>query len=185
MADGLTDSIAALLRAARASARTPEAAAQLDDISARLAGPLRVAIAGKVKAGKSTLLNAILAEDLAATDAGECTQIVTWYVHDPQPQVLVHPLNATVQQRGFRRSGALEIDLGDMSAAEVSHLEVRWPTSRLRSLTLVDTPGIASISADVSARTYRALTAEDDSPSSVDAVLYLMRHTHSSDVRFL
>ena len=33
----------------------------------------RVAIAGKVKAGKSTLLNALVGEMLAPTDAGECT----------------------------------------------------------------------------------------------------------------
>ena len=45
----------------------------------RLDEPLRVAIAGKVKAGKSTLLNALVGEELAPTDAGECTRIVTWY----------------------------------------------------------------------------------------------------------
>ena len=32
-------------------------------------GPLRLAIAGKVKAGKSTLLNAILGDELAPSDA--------------------------------------------------------------------------------------------------------------------
>ena len=47
----------------------------------RLEGPLRVAIAGRVKAGKSTLLNALLGEQLAPTDAGECTTIATWYRH--------------------------------------------------------------------------------------------------------
>ena len=47
----------------------------------RLEEPLRVAIAGRVKAGKSTLLNALVGERLAATDAGECTRVVTWYRH--------------------------------------------------------------------------------------------------------
>ena len=47
---------------------------------ARFDEPLRVAIAGKVKAGKSTLLNALVGESIAPTDAGECTRIVTWYV---------------------------------------------------------------------------------------------------------
>ena len=37
----------------------------------RLQGPMRVAIAGRVKAGKSTLLNALVGERLAPTDAGE------------------------------------------------------------------------------------------------------------------
>jgi tRNA U34 5-carboxymethylaminomethyl modifying GTPase MnmE/TrmE len=46
------------------------AARQLRDHSARLREPLRLAIAGMVKAGKSTLLNAIIGEEIAPTDAG-------------------------------------------------------------------------------------------------------------------
>ena len=63
----------------------PDAAgpARLDARRARLDEPLRVAIAGKVKAGKSTLLNALVGEELAPTDAGECTRIVTWYRDGP------------------------------------------------------------------------------------------------------
>ena len=45
----------------------------------RLDEPLRVAVAGRVKAGKSTVINALVGERLAPTDAGECTKIVTWY----------------------------------------------------------------------------------------------------------
>ena len=58
---------------------TPAAGQRLQAVLDRLDEPLRVAIAGKVKAGKSTLLNALVGEELAPTDAGECTRIVTWY----------------------------------------------------------------------------------------------------------
>ena len=73
-----TRSAACSSAAARA---TPGAAgaARLQAVLDRLDEPLRVAIAGKVKAGKSTLLNALVGEELAPTDAGECTRIVTWY----------------------------------------------------------------------------------------------------------
>ena len=75
----------------------------------RLTGPLRVAIAGKIKAGKSTLLNALVGEELAPTDAGECTRIVTWYRRGDQPQVTVHPHARTAGDRllhqGDRRAG--------------------------------------------------------------------------------
>ena len=54
----------------------------------------------------------------------------------------------------------------------------------LKSMILIDTPGIASLSEDTSARATRFLTPEE-SPSSADAVVYLMRHLHASDVRFL
>ena len=57
----------------------------------RLDEPLRLAMAGKVKAGKSTLLNALVGEAIAATDAGECTRVVTWYVDGHAPSVALHP----------------------------------------------------------------------------------------------
>ena len=56
----------------------PEAAGMLQGYARRLAQPLRIAVAGMVKAGKSTLLNAIIGEEIAPTDTGECTSIVTW-----------------------------------------------------------------------------------------------------------
>ncbi len=67
----------------------PSIAAGLDRLAARLDEPLIVAIAGKVKAGKSTLLNSLVGEQLAPTDAGECTQIVTWYRNGPRATITV------------------------------------------------------------------------------------------------
>src|SRR5262249_62095843 len=87
MDDDLVSSVEELLAAATASARTPDVADRLREISARLRGPLRVAIAGKVKAGKSTLLNALLREGLAAGGARGCTRLGTWYSRAPQPPV--------------------------------------------------------------------------------------------------
>jgi hypothetical protein len=184
--DPLTRSVAHLLAAATAQATSPEAHAQLQELSARLTGPLRIAIAGKIKAGKSTLLNALVGEELAPTDAGECTRIVTWYRQGDQPTVWLHPRSGRPQNAYFtRETGALEVDLAGHEPDDVDHLEVAWPSSRLAAMTLIDTPGIASISTDLSARTLRVLTPEDDRPPVVDAVLYLLRHTHPSDVRFL
>src|SRR5690606_15825912 len=68
-----------LTQATQVYQETPAAAERLNAVLSRLDEPLRVAIAGKVKAGKSTLLNALVGEELAPTDAGECTKIVTWY----------------------------------------------------------------------------------------------------------
>ena len=49
------------------------------EVKNRLGEPLRVAVAGRVKAGKSTLVNALLGRRVAATDVGECTKVVAWY----------------------------------------------------------------------------------------------------------
>jgi hypothetical protein len=147
---------------------------------------MRLAIVGKVKAGKSTLLNGIIGEELAPTDAGECTRIITWYQHSDRPYAVLHPHDGQASERTYsRHTGALHVDLGDFDAGAVDHLEIGWPTSRLKSLVLIDTPGIASISEDVSMRTHNALTAESGHAPIADAVLYLLRHAHASDVRFL
>ena len=182
----VTALVEALLSEAVSSATTETAERRLQEAQSRFSGPLRLAIAGKVKAGKSTLLNALIGEELAATDAGECTRIVTWYRDGSPPRVLVHPLTGAVQETGFRRqSGALDIDLGPQTAASVDHVEVQWPTLRLSELTLIDTPGLQSLSTEVSARTRDALEDGDGGPPVADAVLYLLRHAHAEDVRFL
>jgi len=159
----------------------------LRDAVDRLDAPLRVAIAGRVKAGKSTLLNALVGEELAPTDAGECTRIVTWYRDGHTYQVLMEPTDGgPAVQVPFRRdNGALEVDLGDRPAAQVARLLVDWPSQRLRNLTLIDTPGIASINTEVSERAVRFLAPGDERPTQADAVLYLLRHVHREDVRFL
>lgn len=144
----------------------------------RLDEPLRVAIAGKLKAGKSTLLNALIGEGLAPTDAGECTRLVTWYADGPAYAVTSYLRNGAAEARPFvRRDGAVRIGLG-RPAGEVDRLEVRVPSARLRRHTLIDTPGIESLSTEVSART----NAVHD---RADAVIYLLRHLHGGDVRFL
>lgn len=157
----------------------------LDDLARRLDEPLRLAIAGIVKAGKSTLLNALLGERIAPTDAGECTRIVTWYRWSDTPSVTAHLAAGPIRRLPVRRSkGQLVMDLGDLPADEVDHIEVGWPSAVLRTMTLIDTPGIASLSHDVSARSAAFLTP-DDSSSAADAIIYLMRHLHPSDLGFL
>jgi hypothetical protein len=164
---------------------SPQAVGWLQYNLNRFEEPLRVAIAGKVKAGKSTLLNALVGEEIAPTDAGECTRIVTWYLDAQIPKVTMFPRDTPPRQLTISRaSGALKFDLQGTRVEDVDKLEVQWPSQSLRTHTLIDTPGIASLSSDTSARAGAFLTP-DDSPSQADAVIYLMRHLHATDVRFL
>jgi dynamin family protein len=181
-ADAVTEILAAV---APELAGTPfEARAQ--SIRARLEGPLQVAIAGRVKAGKSTLLNALVGERLAPTDAGECTKVVTWYRRGQAYQVTARLAGGGERPLEFDRGGGeLEISLGDLSVAEVTAIDVAWPASTLDQLTLIDTPGLASINDDNSRRTREFLEHDADHAADADAVIYLMRHLHRSDVAFL
>ncbi len=185
MTDPLTEAVRSLATTAARCALNEPARERIEQATARLSQPLRLAIAGRVKAGKSTLLNALVGEELAPTDAGECTKLVTWYIGADAARVFAVRPDGRREQRPFsRRTGALEVELG-APVDEFDHLEVNWPSSRLRDVTLIDTPGIASLSTEVSARTSALLAADEERPPEVDAVLYLFRHTHASDVRFL
>jgi hypothetical protein len=162
---------------------TPHAA-RLAAARDRLDQPLRVAVAGRVKAGKSTLLNALVGERLAPTDAGECTRVVTWYQDGHTYQVRAQVGREQRQLRFAREDDRLDIDLGGLRADDVSELVVTWPAQALRSVTLVDTPGIGSLTESAARRTWDLLVP-DEEETPADAVVYLMRHLHAGDVEFL
>lgn len=163
----------------------PALDARVADARARLDGPVRVAIAGRIKAGKSTLLNALVGERLAPTDAGECTRIVSWYRQGLGYGVTAELLDGTQRELRFQRNGALLIELGDLTPEGLHRLVVDWPSDRLATTTLIDTPGLASLDRTVSERTREALAADGHGAPDADAVVYLMRHLHRVDAEFL
>ena len=83
-----------------------------------------------------------------------------------------------------REDGKLVLSLDGIPPEEVRFIDVGWPSSGLQSVILIDTPGIASLSQETSARSTTFLTPEE-SPSSADAIVYLLRHLHASDLKFL
>jgi predicted GTPase len=183
----LIDEVRALVAVAEEALAGTDAAAPLAALRARLDEPVRVAFAGRVKAGKSTLLNALVGEELAATDAGECTKVVTWYRNSHTSRVTLHGRDGrTVPARFGRDDGALEVDLGSFSAADLDRVEVEWPSRQLADMTLIDTPGLGSAQQDVSLSTQRFLAIGDEAGATeADAVVYLLRHLHQTDLSFL
>ena len=184
-ARGVVENAQRLYASGPSDPATDWARSVLHDARARLDEPLRVALAGTLKAGKSTLLNALVGERIAATDAGECTHLVTWYRDAASPAVLREDVDGRRGPVPFHRDGdGLNIDLRSVDPARVGRLLVDWPSRGLAQTTLVDTPGLDSIRETNSRRTL-AFVTPDDRPSGADAVVYLMRHAHRSDVGFL
>lgn len=169
----------------------PDVHNELDRIGRRLNQPIRIALAGTLKAGKSTLVNALVGEDIAPTDATEATRIVTWFRHGPTPKV-------TANHRGGRRSNVpiargandqsnyrgLTFSFTGLNPEDVVDLDVEWPAAELVDTTIIDTPGTSSLSRDVSLRTHRLLVPEDGVPR-VDAVVFLLRTLNAADIALL
>ncbi len=126
-----------------------------------------------------------MGQDIAPTDATECTRVVTWYRNGRSPSVTAHVDDGrAVGIPVTRIDGRLGFDFGRLTADRVDRLDVEWPARALQSTTIVDTPGTASLSTELSASTIRLLTP-DDGQSGVDAVVYLLRSLTATDTTML
>src|SRR5262245_51889913 len=162
----------------------PDVHSELERIGYRLNQPIRIALAGTLKAGKSTLVNALVGENIAPTDATEATRIVTWFRHGPTPKVTANNRGGRRSNVPIARNGGLTFDFASLDANEVLDLDVEWPAQELAEVTVIDTPGTSSLSSDVSARTVRLLVPEDGVPR-VDAVVFLLRTLNAADIALL
>jgi hypothetical protein len=138
--------------------------AQVHDVRRRLDGPLRVAIAGRLKAGKSTLVNALIGRRVAPTDVGECTRIVTQLRYGTSDRVDVVRRNGTRASLPLDESGMIPQRLG-VPRSEVSYVDVTLTSDNLRDLTVVDTPGLSSTNAPVSDQVKRFLFSDSAGPA--------------------
>ncbi|MCU1546738.1 MAG: GTP-binding protein [Homoserinimonas sp.] len=186
MSASTSTDVARLLREAiDVYADDPIACNALKGYARRLEEPPRVTVAGMVKAGKSTLINAMIGEEVAPTGTTECTQIVTWYRYRATPQVTMFLANGESHSLPVNSvRGRLLCDIGDTHPQSVDRLVVDWPAQKLREMTLIDTPGIASPSGRVSARSTDFLVAQSRA-SETDAMVYVMRRLHEADLQFL
>lgn len=139
---------------------------ELLEVFGELDRPLRVAVTGRVNAGKSTLVNALLRQRIAPTDVSECTRYASRFMFGVPERVELVMSDGSRRAVGLRPDGRLPASLRDgrghdsearptsdsspdidpdaVDRHDVDHLEVFLSNDALRRLTLVDTPGLAS-----------------------------------------
>ncbi len=155
---------------------------------ASLSQPMRVAIVGKIKTGKSTMMNALLGEEMVATGTQELTFNINWLRHGETPMLVVHFNDGSPPER--RSLDELE-DLTRRSEdrrqylLNIRFIEVFHPNEVLKTFHLIDTPGLESFFVDDSRNTLSFLGLEHQ-PSSkeppatspfADAILYLFNQS--------
>src|SRR5262245_46166312 len=103
-------------------------------LEARLARPLRVAIAGEFNSGKSSLANLLLRSESLPTAVVASTRIPTLLYHAAVPEIWA-----------IRLAGQRERLRGSQHPSERSilRLEVGLPSPRLNKMHIIDLPGLA------------------------------------------
>lgn len=159
----------------------------------RMKQPMRVAIVGLIKAGKSTAMNALLGEDVVATGTIETTFNVNWLCFGKEKSLEVHfKDNRAPQSRRFEELNILtrRSEVQEQLSLSIKYIKVYFPNEILHTLQLIDTPGLESVHGQDSQNTLdfikahgRELTAVTQvEAKQADAVLYLFSQSISASV---
>ena len=141
-----------------------------DEVRRSLDDTIRLAVVGRVKAGKSTLVNALVGRVVAPTSAVECTRITTHYAFGG-------PERGEVVLRDGRRvpfdlvAGALPERL-PVPIEHIAHAVVHLQSEVLRDMTLIDTPGLATTTAGHEDATRRTVLGHEG-VRAADALVYV------------
>lgn len=158
---------------------------QLTELRGRLEEPLRVAIVGQRKAGKSTFMNALMKADIVYTGAQETTFTVCWFRYGKKPALTIRFRNGEEQEADFEdmekwsvRSYAAD----NPRIEDVEYLIVYYPSEVLKQIEFIDTPGLNSVYGTDSQNTsdFLSLRGEQDTlkeAGKADAVIFAFQGT--------
>ncbi len=174
-----------LLDRAAADARDRSFRYDLRVMQRRLTDPLLIAIAGAVSAGKSTLVNALLGAPVAPVAAGEMSRHATWYQYGTDDGLVrVHTRDgdeAPPLRLGPERTFPEDLGVPD---ADILRVSVTMDVPVLRGLTVVDTPGGNTTTAELESRA-RAVLFGTDSPPAAQALVYVMPYVDRTGQQLL
>ena len=127
---------------------TAELAVQVErlNITATLEGRFSVAVVGQMRAGKSTLLNALMGHDLAPTGVNETTATINWFRHGVGDQTQQFRVN-------WRDGSTTDLPIGEVNAwlgrgdaaRRTKWLDFFAESEFLAGANLIDTPGTRSV----------------------------------------
>ena len=163
--------------------REPHLNDQLARLIRALHEPLRVAFAGRVSMGKSTLVNALLQAPVAPTGDRETTKVVTRFEAGDFERVELMLREGSKRQAFLTPAGVLP-PAYPVSSEQIREVRVLLPYAPiLNRITIIDTPGLESLNEATSNRTNESLFSRDSRAAiaDADALVYLMGTSAEGD----
>lgn len=131
------------------SQQTADLAPRLDRLAELSELPFTLAVVGRMRAGKSSLINAIIGQDLAPVGVNETTATINYFRFAPpdrKPVFRVHWKDKPAQD--FPLDQRQQWCGQSASARQTRYIEYFSTAELLKELYIVDTPGTRSVIAD-------------------------------------
>jgi GTPase SAR1 family protein len=191
--------VAFLQRCATAFAEWPrlqDTARGLTELAQTAPDPFRVAVVGRMKAGKSTLLNSLIGQPLAIMNVEEATATINVISHGSSEQTAQF---VAVWKDGVSEPFPIEKLATDWTGKSpevierikrLHHLQLFSPAEKLKEFQIIDTPGTGSSAEGHETVTREYLRPEviDDSfaqSRKADAILYVISNVREGDAEIL
>lgn len=134
---------------------TEKIAANLQLLADKCQTPLKLVLMGEVKSGKSTLLNALAGGTVAPTDVTETTAAIMTITYGESAEAAIY---TTAGNHTTGTPAEIFAILGEHQNDQdyfggVDHVEVKLPLRPLKTMHIVDTPGLMTITTTNAART--------------------------------
>jgi len=153
----LTALLADAARMCESCSEASELGQKISELSNRVDQPLRVAVVGIMKAGKSTLMNALVKDKLVFTGNVETTYTVSWFKYGEKPSLRIIFRQSEQDKKLGKKPESLTASFEDLEKwtvrlkakenpriKDVAYIEIYYPNEILKTLELIDTPGLNS-----------------------------------------
>ena len=137
----------------------------LDAIITHTSEPLMLMVMGSFSTGKSSFINALVGEEIAAVEAKPTTAVVTKLCYGAQDKLLLHFRDGSVKPatpKEFNRMTAVN-DEEQLNAIheKLDYVERQMPIDILKQISIIDSPGLNDIAEKHSEATERFVNKAD------------------------
>lgn len=137
----------------------------LDDIIERTSDPLMLMVMGSFSAGKSSFINALVGEEIAAVDDTPTTAVVTKLCYGAQDKLFLHFRDGSVQATTPSKFRRMTVKNEDKQVTELherlDYVERQLPIEILQQVSIIDSPGLNDVVAKRSAATKNFVSKAD------------------------
>lgn len=139
--------------------------------------PLKVVLMGEVKAGKSTLINAIIGEEVSPVGVTETTSVIMDISHSIEKSGVIHWKDGSKKSLTIPNIYQLLKDNIHTPTfySEIESVKLTFPFDNLQSIQLIDTPGMETITSSNNEITKKFI-------QKADVVLWVLSAHHIGQI---